>query len=52
MSYQRQTVLLFEDNTGDARLIRESLTDLSGNMFDLETADRLPVDELNDIDRH
>ena len=26
---------------GDARLIRESLADLSGNMFDLETADRL-----------
>jgi signal transduction histidine kinase len=41
MSDQRQTVLLVEDNPGDARLIRESLTDLSGNMFDLETADRL-----------
>jgi signal transduction histidine kinase len=41
MSDQRQTVLLVEDNPGDARLIRESLTDLGGNMFDLETADRL-----------
>jgi two-component system sensor histidine kinase/response regulator len=41
MSDQRQTVLLVEDNPGDARLIRESLTDLSGNMFDLETTDRL-----------
>jgi signal transduction histidine kinase len=41
VSDQRQTVLLVEDNPGDARLIRESLTDLSGNMFDLETADRL-----------
>ncbi len=41
MSDQRQTVLLVEDNPGDARLIRESLTELSGNTFDLETADRL-----------
>jgi signal transduction histidine kinase len=41
MSDQRQTILLVEDNPGDARLIRESLTDVSGNMFDLETADRL-----------
>ena len=41
MSVQRQTVLLVEDNPGDARLIRESLMDLSGNMFHLETADRL-----------
>jgi signal transduction histidine kinase len=41
MSDLRQTVLLVEDNPGDARLIRESLTDLSGNTFDLETADRL-----------
>ncbi len=35
------TVLLVEDNPGDARLIRESLTDLTGNTFNLETADRL-----------
>ena len=41
MSDQRQTVLLVEDNPGDARLIRESLMDLGGNTFDLETADRL-----------
>jgi signal transduction histidine kinase len=41
MSDQRQTVLLVEDNPGDARLIRESLTDLTENTFDLETADRL-----------
>ena len=41
MSEQRHTVLLVEDNPGDARLIRESLTDLAGNIFDLETADRL-----------
>lgn len=41
MSAQRQTVLLVEDNPGDARLIRESLTDLTGNMFDLEITDRL-----------
>jgi len=41
MSDQRQTVLLVEDNPGDARLIRESLIELSGNSFALETADRL-----------
>jgi two-component system, sensor histidine kinase and response regulator len=41
MTDQRLTVLLVEDNPGDARLIRESLTDLGGNAFDLETADRL-----------
>jgi signal transduction histidine kinase len=41
MSEQRLTVLLVEDNPGDARLIRESLTDLTGNKFDLETTDRL-----------
>lgn len=41
MSDQRQTVLLVEDNPGDARLIRESLLDLSENNFNLETADRL-----------
>jgi signal transduction histidine kinase len=38
---QRLTVLLVEDNPGDARLIRESLSDEGGNAFDLETADRL-----------
>jgi signal transduction histidine kinase len=41
MSDQRLTVLLVEDNPGDARLIRESLTNLTGNTFDLETTDRL-----------
>jgi signal transduction histidine kinase len=41
MSGERLTVLLVEDNPGDARLIRESLTNLSGDTFDLETADRL-----------
>jgi signal transduction histidine kinase len=41
MSSQRQTVLLVEDNPGDARLIQESLADSTGNFFDLETADRL-----------
>ena len=38
---QRLRVLLVEDNPGDARLIRESLSDVEGNTFDLETADRL-----------
>jgi|SRR6266550_860474 len=41
MSGQRFTVLLVEDNPGDARLIRESLVDSNGDAFDLETADRL-----------
>src|SRR5258708_29739887 len=41
MNQQRLTVLLAEDNPGDARLIRESLTELTGNAFDLETTDRL-----------
>jgi two-component system, cell cycle sensor histidine kinase and response regulator CckA len=41
MNSQRQTVLLVEDNPGDARLIQESLADSTGNFFDLETADRL-----------
>jgi len=41
MSDQRLTVLLVEDNPGDARLIRESLVDSGGDTFDLETADRL-----------
>lgn len=37
----RHTVLLVEDNPGDARLIRESLSEAAGGNFDLETADRL-----------
>jgi two-component system, sensor histidine kinase and response regulator len=41
MSDHRQTVLLVEDNPGDARLIRESLFDQGRNTFELETADRL-----------
>ena len=41
MSDQRLTVLLVEDNPGDARLIQESLADSNGDAFDLETADRL-----------
>jgi signal transduction histidine kinase len=41
MSDERLTVLLVEDNPGDARLIRESLTDVGGTNFDLQTADRL-----------
>jgi two-component system sensor histidine kinase/response regulator len=41
MTELRLSVLLVEDNPGDARLIRESLMGLAGNTFDLETADRL-----------
>lgn len=41
MNDQRFNVLLVEDNPGDARLIRESLTESAGQPFDLETADRL-----------
>ena len=41
MTEQRLTVLLVEDNPGDARLIQESLMGVGGNTFDLETADRL-----------
>lgn len=37
----RQTVLLVEDNPGDARLIRESLGEAVGGSFDLEITDRL-----------
>ena len=41
MSDQRLTVLLVEDNPGDARLIQESLADTNGGTFEVETADRL-----------
>jgi signal transduction histidine kinase len=41
MIAHQQTVLLVEDNPGDARLIRESLMDLTGNLFNLEITDRL-----------
>lgn len=41
MNGLRHTVLLVEDNPGDARLIRESLREAVGGSFDLETADRL-----------
>jgi DNA-binding response OmpR family regulator len=41
MGIQRFTVLLVEDNPGDARLIRESLSEVAGDYFDLETVDRL-----------
>ena len=34
-------VLLIEDNPGDARLIREMLTESRGALFDLECADCL-----------
>src|ERR1700757_2679251 len=41
MSDQRLAVLLVEDNPGDARLIKESLSDSTRGTFYLETADRL-----------
>src|ERR1700730_8687009 len=41
MSEQRFTVLLIEDNPGDARLIQELLANGAGDRFDVETADRL-----------
>src|SRR5271168_1611538 len=41
MSGKRLKVLLVEDNPGDARLIRESLAETTGDPFDLEIADRL-----------
>ena len=34
-------ILLIEDNPGDARLIRELLTEGSGRVFMISTADRL-----------
>jgi signal transduction histidine kinase len=41
MSEQRFTVLLIEDNPGDARLIQELLANGTGDRFDVEIADRL-----------
>jgi signal transduction histidine kinase len=41
MSDPRLTVLLVEDNPGDARLIQESLAVSPSSNFDLETADKL-----------
>jgi two-component system sensor histidine kinase/response regulator len=41
MSGERFKILLVEDNPGDARLIRESLAETTGDPFDLEIADRL-----------
>ncbi|MGB9008536.1 MAG: ATP-binding protein [Candidatus Acidiferrales bacterium] len=38
---KRFKILLVEDNAGDARLIQESLSDATGEPFDLEIADRL-----------
>jgi signal transduction histidine kinase len=41
MSEKTVSVLLIEDNPGDARLIQETLTQVGGGRFDLECADRL-----------
>ena len=41
MSDRPATVLLIEDNPGDARLIREMLAEGGGDRFKLECADRL-----------
>ena len=41
MSDRTATVLLIEDNPGDARLIREMLAEGGGDRFKLECADRL-----------
>lgn len=41
MGTQLLTVLLVEDNPGDARLIRESLAEAAGDYFNLETVERL-----------
>jgi two-component system sensor histidine kinase/response regulator len=41
MGIQRFTVLLVEDNPGDARIIREVLLEASGNAFKLEVVEKL-----------
>ena len=41
MSHSPIRILLVEDNPGDARLIREMLSDVKGTAFDLEEAVRL-----------
>jgi sigma-B regulation protein RsbU (phosphoserine phosphatase) len=41
MSVETLNILSIEDNPGDARLIQESLADLRGDAFDVETVDRL-----------
>ena len=41
MSEQAFSVLLFEDNPGDARLIRELLAEAEDSVFTLESVDRL-----------
>jgi signal transduction histidine kinase len=43
MSDERLTVLLVEDNPGDARLIQEALADSIQGTFVVETADRLAI---------
>ncbi|MFL5804019.1 MAG: response regulator [Roseiflexaceae bacterium] len=41
MSNKPITVLLIEDNTGDARLIREMLSEVKSSLFELECVERL-----------
>ncbi|HEY0703302.1 MAG TPA: ATP-binding protein [Candidatus Acidoferrales bacterium] len=41
MSEPRYKILLVEDNPGDARLIKESLSEAKGDPFELETVGRL-----------
>ena len=41
MSEKAFNVLLFEDNPGDARLIRELLAEAEDSVFTLESIDRL-----------
>jgi DNA-binding response OmpR family regulator len=41
MSVETLNILSIEDNPADARLIQESLADLHGDAFDVETIDRL-----------
>lgn len=38
---EAQTILLIEDNPGDARLIREMLAEQGGGAFRVEAVDRL-----------